>query len=105
MKDMDTEKLKTFLLETVDFSNMKVNSGIYEYSYPGDNKLSFGVSLEKEGEDICYIYNLFCEDEYINISEKGTADEPLNKRILEEMLERYLFYKNILKKEEKKDEK
>ena len=102
---MNTEKLTKFLLETVDFSNLKINSGIYEYSYPGDDKLSFGVSREKEEEDICYIYNLFCEDEYINISEKGTADDPLNKKILEEILEMYLFYKNILKEEEKSDEK
>lgn len=65
------------------------NKGIYEFfPYGLLTKKSIGISYEDiDDEKDVYIYNIFVGDEYINISNRGTKDNPLPTEVLEELIE------------------
>lgn len=72
-------------IDTIDFSEIQKNYGIYEYPITTiDNKtLSLGISYETndDAQDI-YIYNLFCDDEYINISATSSPSQKYDSILL-----------------------
>ena len=65
---MTPDKTKTIVSESIQDVNVRINQGITEIY--GSGNQSLGVSYEhwpETGEDI-YIFNLFVQDEYINIA-------------------------------------
>lgn len=66
-------------IDAIAFSEIQKDNGIYEYPITtiGKETLSLGISYEinDDAQDV-YVYNLFRNDEYINISATGT---PMNK--------------------------
>lgn len=66
-------------IDTIKFSEIQKDNGIYEYPITtiGKETLSLGISYETndDAQDV-YVYNLFYNNEYINISSTGT---PTNK--------------------------
>lgn len=66
-------------INTIDFSEIQKDNGIYEYPITtiGKETLSLGISYEinDDAQDV-YVYNLFRNDEYINIS---ATVKPTNK--------------------------
>lgn len=89
---MDREGFKDFIMKNIDFQLLVKNHGIYEFQISGDKSL--GVSYEDMKEDdnsvkAVYIYNLFCGDEYINISGYGTRDNLIPDKLLDELAERW----------------
>lgn len=63
--------------------------GITEF-YTGKNKMSIGVSYEDiDEEKNVYIYNIFCGDEYINISNHGRYGDRLPDAVVNELTERW----------------
>ena len=75
-------------IDTIDFSEIQKNHRIYEYPIAtiGKETLSLGISYETndDAQDV-YIYNLFCDDEYINISTTGTPSQKYNSILLAEL--------------------
>lgn len=75
-------------IDTIDFYEIQKNNGIYEYPIAtiGKETLSLGISYETndDAQDI-YIYNLFCDDEYINISTTGTPSQKYDSILLAEL--------------------
>ena len=71
------------------------NKGIYEFfPYGLLTRKSLGISCEDlDDEKDVYIYNIFVGGdhdtggEYINISNRGTKDNPLPTEVLEELVE------------------
>lgn len=82
-----TRTYKEFI-NTIDFSKIQKNNGIYEYHIKtiDREKLSLGISYETndDAKDV-YIYNLFHDDEYINISATGTPDKKYDNILLNEL--------------------
>lgn len=75
-------------IDTIDFYEIQKNNGIYEYPIAtiGKETLSLGISYEtnNDAQDI-YIYNLFCDDKYINISTTGTPSQKYDNILLAEL--------------------
>lgn len=89
---MDREGFKDFIMKNIDFQLLVKNRGIYEFQISGDKSL--GISYEDIKEDdnhvkAVYIYNLFCGDEYINISSYGTRDNLIPDKLLDELAKRW----------------
>lgn len=75
-------------IDTIDFSEIQKDNGIYEYPITtiGKKSLSLGISYETndDTQDV-YAYNLFCNDEYINISATGTPTNKYDSILLAEL--------------------
>lgn len=86
---MTKEIIKQFINENVTFNSLVLDQGIFEYDIT--NRISIGISFESLDEYPYkrYIYNLFFDEEYINISGCGTLEEPLPEEILEELEQTY----------------
>lgn len=80
--------MKDFIFANIPFAELQKNQGIYET--PAINGKSIGVSYEdtEDASDV-FIYNIFCNGEYINISGYGTKRpfRPLTNRLLSELIE------------------
>ena len=76
------------------FNHLEKNIGIYEF-HQQDGK-SLGISYEDIEEDNSkrevYIYNIFVGSEYINISGKGTVENPLPDNVLDELVTEWNKY-------------
>lgn len=92
---MTLEKIKNSILTEVPFSSLEKNKGIFEFFEHGDNSkgfnpenLSLGISYEDidEEKDV-YIYNIFAGEEYINISNRGSKENPIPDEVLRELVE------------------
>lgn len=82
---MKKEEIVKIIETELPFSECKKDEGIYESS--SIRNVSIGLSYETsdEGKDI-YIYNLFIEeDEYINIFNTGTKENPLPDSVIDEI--------------------
>ena len=92
---MTTESMKQVIMENVPFSELSKNKGIYEFFEPGDNNpgfkpknMSLGISYEDaDDEKDVYVYNIFIGEEYINISGRGSKENPLPDDVLSELVE------------------
>lgn len=88
---MTTEKIKSIIETEVPFDKLEKDQGIYEFH--DDGNFSIGVSYESEGphgENMeRYIYNLFFQGKYINISGYGTKEELIPEDVLHEMVEKW----------------
>lgn len=75
---MTEREMKQILDTEVPFGDLVKNSGIYEFYEHGD--LSIGISYEADenGKDI-YIFNLFCEGDYVNICSTGNNEETISE--------------------------
>lgn len=75
-------------INQIDFSAIQKDNGIYEYPITtiGKETLSLGISYETndDTQDI-YVYNLFYNKEYINISATGTPTNKYNSILLSEL--------------------
>lgn len=75
-------------INQIDFSAIQKDNGIYEYPITtiGKETLSLGISYETndDTQDI-YVYNLFYNKEYINISTTGTPTKKYNSVLLAEL--------------------
>ena len=77
------ENIRDFIKSEVDFKSLKVDTGIFETAVYTDG-LSIGVSKETSDEgNIVFIFNLFCGDEYINISDHTTEDNILSDEMMQ----------------------
>lgn len=90
-KKMTYERMKGIIAENVPFSKLKKDKGICEFyamhcNDSGINK-SIGISYEDiDDEHDVYIYNIFIDSEYINISGHGTKDNRLPDDVLTELV-------------------
>lgn len=82
------------IIDNIDFSQIKKNEGIYEYPIKtiNDTTLSLGISYEDVEDNVdhdilheTYIYNLFYDDTYINISTTGTPEQKYTDELLNEL--------------------
>ena len=75
-------------INQIDFSAIQKDNGIYEYPITtiGKETLSLGISYETndDAQDV-YVYNLFRNNEYINISATGTPTKKYNSVLLAEL--------------------
>ena len=75
-------------IDTIDFSEIQKDNGIYEYPITtiGKKTLSLGISYETndDAQDV-YIYNLFYNDEYINISATVPSTKKYDSALLAEL--------------------
>lgn len=86
---MTIEKMRGIIETEVKFDELKKNAGITIFYSEGN--IDLGVSYE-DGEcgekDVDrYIYNLFVDDEYINIPGCGTKECYINEDVLHELIE------------------
>lgn len=85
--EKDKHTYKEFI-DTIDFSEIQKGNGIYEYPITtiGKETLSLGISYETndDAQDI-YVYNLFCNDEYINISTTVAPTKKYDSVLLAEL--------------------
>lgn len=72
-------------IDKIDFSEIQKDNGIYEYliTTVGKETLTLGISYETNdnAQDV-YVYNLFCNDTYINISATGTPTKKYDNILL-----------------------
>ena len=90
---MTSEKMKA-IITTVSFSELQKNTGILEFysemSESQEYEKSVGISFEDIGDETdIYIYNIFLGEEYINISNRGTKENPIPNEVLEELVEEW----------------
>lgn len=75
-------------IDTIDFSKIQKDNGIYEYPITtiGKETLSLGISYETndDAQDV-YVYNLFRNKEYINISATVTPTQKYDSVLLAEL--------------------
>lgn len=75
-------------IDAIDFSEIQKDNGIYEYPITtiGKETLSLGISYEinDDAQDV-YMYNLFRNDEYINISTTVTPTQKYDSALLAEL--------------------
>lgn len=78
------DEMRQLILSNITFSELEKNKGIYEF---GNIKgKSIGISFEDmDDESNVYIYNLFIDDEYINIENYGNTKTPLPNNVLYEL--------------------
>lgn len=84
---MTIKKMKQIIIEEVPWQVLgwMKNKGIYKF-HEQDGK-SLGISYEDiDDEKDVYIYNIFLEDEYVNISNKGTKENPITDELLNELV-------------------
>lgn len=85
------EEVKQILNTKIPFNELIKNNGIYEFHEIND--ISFGISREEDKDNgERYIYNLFVNgksDEYINIDETGTKDNPITDLVINEIVDQY----------------
>lgn len=64
---MDEKQLENVLMEEIPLEGLAIDFGIYEFHQDGEK--SMGVSFEhnEEGDEV-YIFNVFWNDQYINVS-------------------------------------
>lgn len=81
---MTIKEMEKIIKTKIPFSELGKNSGIYEFY--NENNLSIGISYESDDDrnDI-YVYNLFCNDNYINISAIGTSKHKYKKEVIMEL--------------------
>lgn len=67
-KFMTIEEMKTIFTTEIPLNELVVDSGIYEFH--DENGKGIGVSHETSEEtgNLVYVFNIFLDDEYINIS-------------------------------------
>lgn len=75
-------------IDMIDFSDIQKDNGIYEYpiTTTGKETLSLGISYETndDAQDV-YVYNLFRNNEYINISTTVTPTQKYDSVLLAEL--------------------
>lgn len=75
-------------INTIDFSEIQKDNGIYEYPIAtiGKETLSLGISYETndDAQDV-YVYNLFRNDTYINISATVVPTQKYDSVLLAEL--------------------
>lgn len=92
---MTIEKMRKIIMESVSFSQLEKNKGIYEFYNDNESEKSLGISYEDidDKRDV-YIYNIFIDSEYINISGEGTKENPLPNDILEQLVKEWNMVTN-----------
>lgn len=92
---MTIEKMRKIIMENVSFSQLEKNKGIYEFYNDNESEKSLGISYEDidDKRDV-YIYNIFIDSEYINISGEGTKENPLPNDILEQLVKEWNMVTN-----------
>lgn len=92
---MTIEKMRKIIMESVPFSQLEKNRGIYEFYNDNESEKSLGISYEDidDKKDV-YIYNIFIGSEYINISGEGTKKNPLPNDILEQLVKEWNMVTN-----------
>lgn len=69
MAKLTEKEMEQILQNEIPLESLEIDSGIYEFH--DDGGCSIGVSYEHIGlgtHDVGYIFNLFVDDEYINIT-------------------------------------
>lgn len=80
------EYIENFIKSEIDLNNLYKNKCIYETNKIKNTNISIGVSFESdECNNEYYIYNLFVNEEYININNKGYIENKLPNSVLEEL--------------------
>jgi hypothetical protein len=68
----------------VNFAKLRKNMGIFEFHIQGHKSL--GISYECLNEESeAYVYNIFVNSEYINISGYGTKNDPFPIKTMSEL--------------------
>ena len=94
---MTREKMQAIIITEVPFADLQKNKGIFEFHFEmNENKgyeKSLGISFEdKDDETDIYIYNIFLGNEYVNIGNVGTKENPIPNKVLEELVEKWNRY-------------
>lgn len=85
---MTIKEMEQIIKTKIPFTELQKNNGIYEFYEK--NNLSIGISYESDddGNDI-YVYNLFCNDDYINISSIGIGKYKYTKKVIVELARKW----------------
>lgn len=77
---MTNTRMQEIINKEIPFNDLVKNSGIYEF-YQGGS-IAVGVSFEEdEMNNDTYIFNLFLQNEYININGTGRNQETINELV------------------------
>lgn len=94
---MTKEQMKEIINNEVPFSDLQKNKGIFEFHFVMNEvkgyEKSIGISYEDiDDETDVYIYNIFLGDEYINISNRGTKENPIPDEVIQELIDEWNLY-------------
>lgn len=94
---MTKEQMKEIINNEVPFSDLQKNKGIFEFHFVMNEvkgyEKSIGISYEDiDDETDVYIYNIFLGDEYINISNRGTKENPIPDEVIQELVDEWNLY-------------
>lgn len=79
---MTIKEIEQIISTKIPFSELEKNTGIYEFYK--ENNLSIGISYESDDDcNDVYIYNLFYNDDYINIFSVGTGKNKYTNMLLQ----------------------
>lgn len=77
---MTNARMQEIINKEIPFNDLVKNSGIYEFYQEGS--IAVGVSFEEdEMNNDTYIFNLFLQNEYININGTGRNQETINELV------------------------
>jgi len=84
------------ILETTPWDELVLGAGITEIELFGEEKKSIGISYEdlrdEGGPEQGYVYNMFHEDTYFNISTRGSKENPLPDTVLADVIELWCMF-------------
>ena len=89
-REWNAGTIKQLIEHIISHEKFEKNAGIYEL--PMNPVMSLGISyedLEDEEDETGYIYNLFRNGGYVNISGYGTKADPIPEPVLQELTETY----------------
>lgn len=73
-----SSQILDFINAEIPFNELKKNAGIFETNVitrRGDDNITIGISYEdEEDEKDVYIYNIFIDEEYVNLYNRGNKE-------------------------------
>ena len=64
---MTNQELEKILMEEIPLEKLSIDSGILEFHQDGEKSLGISYEHNDEGNKV-YIFNVFWNDQYINVS-------------------------------------
>lgn len=69
---MDKKQLESILMEEIPLEGLAIDSGIYEFHQDGAKSMGVSFEYNEYGSEV-YIFNVFWNDQYINVDGEYTS--------------------------------